>query len=39
MHDLVIRNGKIIDGSGNKAFYGDVAIDGEKISIIGKVEQ
>ena len=30
MHDLVIRNGKIIDGSGNKAFYGDVAIDGEK---------
>ena len=39
MHDLVIRNGKIIDGSGNKAFYGDVAIDGEKISKIGKVEQ
>jgi N-acyl-D-aspartate/D-glutamate deacylase len=39
MHDLVIRNGTIIDGSGNKAFYGDVAIDGEKISKIGKIEQ
>ena len=39
MHDLVIRNGKIIDGSGKKAFYGDVAIDDEKISKIGKVDQ
>src|SRR5580704_1508370 len=27
MHDLVIRNGKIVDGSGQPAFIGDVAID------------
>jgi N-acyl-D-aspartate/D-glutamate deacylase len=27
MHDLVIRNGKIFDGSGDKPFVGDIAID------------
>ena len=27
MHDLVIRNGRIVDGSGAPAFVGDVAID------------
>ena len=27
LHDLVIRNGKIVDGSGKKPFHGDVAID------------
>ena len=32
MHDLVIRGGKIIDGTGNAAFNGDIAIDGEQIS-------
>ena len=26
MYDLVIRNGKIIDGSGAPAFTGDVAV-------------
>ena len=26
MHDLVIRNGKIVDGTGRAAFAGDVAI-------------
>ena len=31
LHDLVIRNGKILDGSGNKAFFGDIAIDDGKI--------
>ena len=37
LHDLVIRNGKILDGSGNKAFFGDIAIDGGKISGVGKI--
>jgi N-acyl-D-amino-acid deacylase len=37
MHDLVIRNGKIFDGSGDKPFVGDVAIDDGKISFVGKV--
>jgi N-acyl-D-aspartate/D-glutamate deacylase len=35
MHDLVIRNGKIVDGTGATAFPGDVAIDGGKISSVG----
>jgi len=37
MHDLVIRGGKIIDGSGSKAFYGDIGIDDGVITKIGKV--
>ncbi len=35
MHDLVIRNANIIDGSGNPTFIGDVAVDGEKIVFVG----
>jgi len=37
MHDLVIRNGTIIDGSGNARFQADIAVDGERITRIGKV--
>jgi len=37
IHDFVIRNGKIIDGSGKKSFIGDIAIDDEKISLVGFV--
>ena len=37
MHDLVLRNGKIFDGSGDKPFVGDIAIDDGKISFVGKV--
>ncbi len=35
MHDLVIRNGQIIDGSGSPAVPGDVAVDGETIVAVG----
>jgi len=35
-HDLVIKNGTVIDGSGSPGFDADVAIDGEKITAIGK---
>ena len=31
MHEVVIRNALIVDGSGREAFRGDVAIDGETI--------
>ena len=31
MHDTVIRGGTIVDGTGTKAFTGDVAIDGDRI--------
>ena len=37
MHDLVIRNGKIVDGTGEKPFIGDIAIDGNKITAVGEV--
>lgn len=37
LHDLVIRNGKIVDGSGKKQFLGDIAIDNGKISLVGSV--
>ncbi|MDH3444914.1 MAG: amidohydrolase family protein [Deltaproteobacteria bacterium] len=35
-HDLLIKNGTVIDGSGSPGFEADVAIDGEKITAIGK---
>ena len=37
IHDLVIRNGNIVDGSGKKPFLGDVAIDEGKITKVGEV--
>jgi N-acyl-D-amino-acid deacylase len=36
--DLVIKNGKIIDGSGNSWYYGDVGVSQGKIAFIGKRE-
>lgn len=36
-HDLVIRGGSVIDGSGSAARTADVAIDGETIVEVGKV--
>src|SRR5262249_27617504 len=36
-YDLIIRNGKIVDGSGNPWFYGDVAIKGDRIRAVGQV--
>ena len=34
--DLLIRNGKILDGTGNSWWYGDLAIKGDKIIQAGK---
>ena len=39
MYDLVIRNGKIVDGSGQPSFMGDIAIQGDRIVKIGLVEE
>src|SRR6185295_10930489 len=33
-YDIVISGGKIIDGTGNSWFYGDIAIDGDRIARI-----
>jgi len=35
MHDIVIRGGTIIDGTGAEGFIGDVAIDGETLAQVG----
>ncbi len=37
MHDLVIRNGTIVDGTGRPSFQGDIAIDGQRIRAVGAV--
>jgi N-acyl-D-amino-acid deacylase len=35
--DLVIRNGSIVDGTGNPWFHGDLAIQGDQIAAVGRV--
>jgi N-acyl-D-amino-acid deacylase len=37
-HDMVIRNGKVLDGAGNPWFLADVAIDDGHIVKVGRVE-
>jgi N-acyl-D-amino-acid deacylase len=36
-YDLVIRQAKIVDGSGNPWFHGDVAVRGDRIVAVGRV--
>lgn len=36
MADLIIRNGTIYDGSGDKPFVGDVVVNGDTITTVGK---
>ncbi|MEZ5217663.1 MAG: D-aminoacylase [Ilumatobacteraceae bacterium] len=36
-HDLIIRNGTVIDGTGGPAMRADVAIDGDRITAIGQL--
>ena len=37
-YDILIHNGKIVDGTGNPWYEGDIAIYGEKILAIGKLD-
>src|SRR2546429_2225478 len=37
-YDVVIKNGRIIDGSGNSWVSGDVAITGDRIAKIGRLD-
>ena len=37
MFDVLILNGKIVDGTGSPWFYGDIGIRGEEIATIGKL--
>ena len=36
-NDIVIKNGKIVDGTGSDPFFGDIAIKGDVISEMGEV--
>src|SRR5262245_16338078 len=36
-YDLLIRNGKIVDGSGNPWFHGDIAVRSDHIVAVGHV--
>ena len=36
-HDLIIRNGTIVDGTGAAGYRADVAIDGDRITAIGEL--
>ncbi|HEV8186555.1 MAG TPA: D-aminoacylase [Pyrinomonadaceae bacterium] len=38
-YDLLIRNGRIVDGSGRAGYVADVAIKGDRIVSIGKLSQ
>ena len=35
MHDIAIRNGRVIDGTGTPEFHGDIAVDGTRITAVG----
>ena len=35
MHDLVIRDGTVVDGTGAPRRVADVAVDGETITMVG----
>ena len=37
-YDVIIRNGSIVDGSGNPWVSGDIAIRGDRIAAIGKLK-
>ncbi|MCB2046923.1 MAG: amidohydrolase family protein [Novosphingobium sp.] len=39
MHDLVIRGGTVVDGTGAAPFVADIAIDGETITKVGTVAE
>lgn len=38
-YDVLIRGGRIVDGSGNPWFVGDVAIRGQRIVAVGRIEE
>ncbi len=38
MHDLVIRNARIVDGTGAPEFHGDIAVSGKTITHVGEVD-
>jgi N-acyl-D-aspartate/D-glutamate deacylase len=39
MHDLIIRGGTVVDGTGEPARQADVAIDGDRVVAVGSVSE
>ena len=39
MYDLVIRNGRVVDGSGMPAYNADIALSGNRIVKIGRIAE
>jgi N-acyl-D-aspartate/D-glutamate deacylase len=37
-HDLIVRHGTVVDGTGRAAQRADLAIDGDRITAIGRIE-
>ncbi|HEX3946130.1 MAG TPA: amidohydrolase family protein, partial [Acidimicrobiales bacterium] len=37
-HDLVVRGGTLVDGSGRPRYRGDVGIDGDTVTALGRVD-
>lgn len=37
-YDIVIRGGNVVDGTGSEPFQADIAIDGDTITAIGKID-
>ncbi len=37
--DVLIRGGTVVDGTGNPAFFGDVALRGDKIAAVGRIPE
>ena len=38
-HDVIIRNGSIVDGTGADAYVADLAVDGDRITAIGDLAE
>ena len=38
-YDIVIKSGKIIDGTGNPWFFGNIGIRGDRIAKVGKIDE
>ena len=36
-YDIIIENGRIVDGTGNPWFHGDLAIRGDRIVVVGRL--
>jgi N-acyl-D-aspartate/D-glutamate deacylase len=39
VHDIVIRNGRLLDGTGNPWYYADVAVEGDRVVAVGDLSQ